>query len=135
MSRFVNRLARTNVIATDDITTITESKANKVITANMTTTNTTIVVEQFFRALVAFDVINESHNTITQENVQATIEQLESQFSRGATDPTSETEVYLDEGDLFYNTNTNQLKVYKDGVWQILLQAEGDMDTLDGNTF
>jgi hypothetical protein len=92
-------------------------------------------VEQFYRALVAFDVINESHNTITQENVQATIEQLESQFSRGATDPTSETEVYLDEGDLFYNTNTNQLKVYKDGVWQILLQAEGDMDTLDGNTF
>ena len=135
MSQFVNRLARTNVIATDDITTITESKANKVITANMTTTDTNIVVEQFFRALAAFDVVNGSHNTITQENVQATIEQLESQFSRGATDPTSETEVYLDEGDLFYNTNTNQLKVYKDGVWQILLQAEGDMDTLDGNTF
>ena len=135
MSQFLNRLARTNVIATDDVTIITESKPNQIITANMTTTDTTIAVEQFLRALVAFDVINESHNTITQENVQATIEQLESQFSRGNTDPTSETEVYLDEGDLFYNTNTNQLKVYKDGVWQILLQAEGDMDTLDGNTF
>ena len=135
MSQFLNRLARTNVIATDDITIITESKPNQIITANMTTTDTTIAVEQFLRALVAADVVNESHNTITQENVQATLEQLESQFSRGDTDPTSETEVYLDEGDLFYNTNTNQLKVYRDGVWQILLQAEGDMDTLDGNTF
>jgi len=135
MSQFLNRLARTNVIAIEDVTIITESKPNQIITANMTTTDTTIAVEQFLRALVAFDVFNESHNTITQENVQATIEQLESQFSRGDTDPTSETEVYLDEGDLFYNTNTNQLKVYRDGVWQILLQADGDMDTLEGSTF
>ena len=68
-------------------------------------------------------------------NKADTIEQLESQFSRGDTDPTTSSETYLDNGDLFYNTNTNQLKVYRDGAWQILLEAEGDMDTLDGSTF
>ena len=135
MSQFVGRTARTNVIATNDITTITENTPNKDITANMTSQNTTIGVEQYFRALVAGEVISDAHNTVTVDNVQAAIEQLESQFSRGATDPTTGTEDYLDNGDLLYNTSTNQLKVYRDGTWQILLQAEGDMDTLDGNTF
>ena len=129
-----NRLSRTDVIATHPTIAITESALNDVI-ANITTTSQTVQVEQFFRAFVASDVVNTTHNTISVANVQAAIEQLESQFSRGATDPTTSSETYLDEGDLFYNTNTNQLKVYRDGAWQILLQAEGDMDTLDGSTF
>ena len=135
MSQFTGRTARTNVIAANDITTITENTPNEDITANMTSENTTVAVEQVFRALTAGDTTSDSHNTVTVDNVQAAIEQLESQFSKGATDPTTSTEDYLDNGDLFYNTNTNQLKVYRDGAWQILLQAEGDMDTLDGNTF
>ena len=135
MSRIAqNRLARTDVIAAHPTISITESALNNII-ANITTTSQTIQVEQFFRAFTANSVVNDTHNTVTVENVQAAIEQLESQFSRGATDPTTSSETYLDNGDLFYNTNTNQLKVYRDGVWQILLQAEGDMDTLDGSTF
>tara|TARA_R100001443_G_scaffold115939_1_gene134934 strand:- start:435 stop:842 length:408 start_codon:yes stop_codon:yes gene_type:complete len=135
MSRIgLNRLARTDVIAAHPTISITESALNDVI-ANITTTSQTIQVEQFFRAFVAGDVVSTTHNTLSVENVQAAIEQLESQFSRGATDPTAESEQYLDNGDLFYNTNTNQLKVYRDGAWQILLQADGDMDTLDGSTF
>ena len=86
--------------------------------------------------ITASGVLCSAHNTMTQDNVQAAIEQLESQFGKGETDPTPETEPFLDEGDLFYNTNTNQLKVYRgSGTWDILLQAEGDMDTLDGSTF
>ena len=135
MSRIgLNRLARTDVIAAHPTISITESALNDVI-ANITTTSQTIQVEQFFRAFVAGDVVSTTHNTLSVENVQAAIEQLESQFSRGATDPTAESEQYLDNGDLFYNTNTNQLKVYRDGAWQILLEADGDMDTLDGSTF
>ena len=129
-----NRLSITDVIAAHPTIAITESALNDVI-ANITTTSQTVQVEQFFRAFVASDVVNTTHNTISVANVQAAIEQLESQFSRGATDPTTSSETYLDDGDLFYNTNTNQLKVYRDGAWQILLQAEGDMDTLDGSTF
>ena len=135
MSRIgLNRLARTDVIAAHPTISITESALNDVI-ANITTTSQTIQVEQYFRAFAANSVVNTTHNTISVENVQAAIEQLESQFSRGDTDPTTDSETYLDNGDLFYNTNTNQLKVYRDGAWQILLQAEGDMDTLDGSTF
>ena len=135
MSRIgLNRLARTNVIAAHPTISITESELN-VIIANITTTSQSIQVEQYFRAFAANSVVNDTHNTISVANVQDSIEQLESQFSRGATDPTTDTEPYLNDGDLFYNTNTNTLKVFRDGAFQILLQADGDMDTLDGSTF
>lgn len=130
-----NRLATTEVIAAHPTISITESALNNVV-ANITTTSQTVSVEQYFISATASGVLCSAHNTMTQENVQAAIEQLDSQFGRGATDPTPETESFLDEGDLFYNTNTNQLKVYRgSGTWDILLQAEGDMDTLDGSTF
>lgn len=130
-----NRLATTEVIAAHPIITITESALNSVI-ANITSISSTVQVEQYFISATATGVLCSAHNTMTQDNVQAAIEQLESQFGKGATDPTPETEPFLDEGDLFYNTNTNQLKVYRgSGTWDILLQAEGDMDTLDGSTF
>ena len=130
-----NRLATTEVIAAHPTISITESALNNVL-ANITTTSQTVSVEQYFISATASGVLCSAHNTMTQENVQAAIEQLESQFGKGATDPTPETESFLDEGDLFYNTNTNQLKVYRgSGTWDILLQAEGDMDTLDGSTF
>jgi spore maturation protein CgeB len=136
MSRIAfNRLARTNVLCAADVTNITVTTPNSEIIANLVKETKDVIVEQFFRAFTANDVINDTHTTITQTNVQDSIEQLESQFSRGATDPTTETEPHLDEGDLFYNTNTNQLKVFRDGTFQILLQAGDDMDTLDGSTF
>jgi hypothetical protein len=130
-----NRLATTQVIVAHPKISITESALNNVI-ADVTTESQTVAVEQYFISAIASGVACTSHNTMTQDNVQAAIEQLETQFSKGATDPTTETEPFLDEGDLFYNTNTNQLKVYRDtDTWDILLQAEGDMDTLDGSTF
>lgn len=130
-----NRLATTQVVAAHPTIAITESALNNVV-ANITTTLQTLAVEQYYISAIASDVLCFAHNTMTQDNVQAAIEQLETQFSKGATDPTPETEPFLDEGDLFYNTNTNQLKVYRgSGTWDILLQAEGDMDTLDGSTF
>ena len=136
MSRIaLNRLARTNVLCAADVTNITVTTPNSEIIANLVKETKDVIVEQFFRAFTATDVVNDAHTTITQTNVQGAIEQLESQFSRGATDPTTETEPHLDEGDLFYNTNTNQLKVFRDGTFQILLQAGDDMDTLDGSTF
>lgn len=130
-----NRLATTQVVAAHPTISITESALNNVV-ANITTTSQTVAVEQYFISATATGVLCSAHNTMTQDNVQAAIEQLESQFGKGETDPTPETETFLDEGDLFYNTNTNQLKVYRgSGTWDILLQAEGDMDTLDGSTF
>ena len=136
MSRIAsNRLARTNVLCASDVTNITVTTPNSEIIANLVKETKDVIVEQIYRAFTANNVVNDTHNTMTESNVQASIEQLESQFSRGATDPTTDTEPHLDDGDLFYNTNTNQLKVYRDGAFQILLQAGDDMDTLDGSTF
>ena len=136
MSRIAsNRLARTNVLCASDVTNITVTTPNSEIIANLVKETKDVIVEQIYRAFTANNVVNDTHNTMTESNVQASIEQLESQFSRGATDPTTDTEPHLDNGDLFYNTNTNQLKVYRDGAFQLLLQAGDDMDTLDGSTF
>ena len=130
-----SRLATTQVIAAHPKISITESALNNVI-ADVTTESQTVAVEQYYVSAIAAGVACTSHNTMTQDNVQSALEQLDAQFGRGATDPTPSTETFLDEGDLFYNTNTNQLKVYRgSGTWDILLQAEGDMDTLDGSTF
>ena len=130
-----SRLATTQVIAAHPKISITESALNNVI-ADVTTESQTVAVEQYYVSAIASGVACTSHNTMTQDNVQSALEQLDAQFGRGATDPTPSTETFLDEGDLFYNTNTNQLKVYRgSGTWDILLQAEGDMDTLDGSTF
>ena len=130
-----NRLATTQVTASHPTISVTESALNYVV-ANIASISQTIAVEQYYVSAIASGVQCSAHNTMTQDNVQSALEQLDAQFGRGATDPTTETEPFLDEGDLFYNTNTNQLKVYRDtGTWDILLQAEGDMDTLDGSTF
>ena len=101
-----NRLATTQVVVAHPTISITESALNNVV-ANITTTSQTVAVEQYFISATATGVLCSAHNTMTQDNVQAAIEQLESQFGKGETDPTPETEPFLDEGDLFYNTNTN----------------------------
>jgi hypothetical protein len=130
------RTATTTGICSTSVTNITVTEANKKIIADTVNVETTVAIEQYFISAIAAGVLTTAHNDMTQENVQSAIEQLDAAFGRGPVDPTTETEPFLDEGDLFYNTNTNQLKVYRgSGTWDILLQAEGDMDTLDGSTF
>jgi len=131
----LGRTATTTVIARITQNKVTEVQENKQITVNSENIDTTLAVEQYYVSAIAAGVACDSHNTMTQPNVQAAIQQLDSQFGRGPIDPTAENQPFLDNGDLFYNTNTNQLKVYRSGSWQLVLQAEGDMDTLDGSTF
>ena len=131
----LGRTATTTVIARITQNKVTEVQENKQITVNSENIDTTLAVEQYYVSAIASGVACDSHNTMTQPNVQAAIQQLDSQFGRGPIDPTAENQPFLDNGNLFYNTNTNQLKVYRSGSWQLVLQAEGDMDTLDGSTF
>jgi hypothetical protein len=131
----LGRTATTTVIARITQNKVTEVQENKQITVNSENIDTTLAVEQYYVSAIASGVACDSHNAMTQPNVQAAIQQLDSQFGRGPIDPTAENQPFLDNGDLFYNTNTNQLKVYRSGSWQLVLQAEGDMDTLDGSTF
>ena len=70
MSRIaLNRLARTNVLCAADVTNITVTTPNSEIIANLVKETKDVIVEQFFRAFTANDVINDTHTTITQTNV------------------------------------------------------------------
>jgi len=131
----LGRTSTTTVVARITSNKVTEVQENKQITVNAENIDTTLAVEQYYVSAIAAGVSCDVHNTMTASDVQSAIELLDSQFGRGPTDPTSENQPFLDSGDLFYNTNTNQLKVYRSGSWQPVLQAQGDMNTLDGSTF
>ena len=81
------------------------------------------------------------HGTVTANNLQTAVEQLADQQFRGTTAPTSDT-ANLEEGDLFYDTDDDQIKVYREtstGNFEfvpiIVGDASGDSDTLDAGAF
>ena len=89
----------------------------------------------------ADNVVFTPHNTLTANNVSDALKQLADQQFRGTTAPTAGT-ANLEEGDLFYDTDDDQLKVYREtssGVFQfvpiIVGDASGDSDTLDAGAF
>jgi len=59
---------------------------------------------------------------ITALNVQDAIHQLADQRFTGATAPAS-SDANLDEGDLWYDTTNNLLKVYRNTTWEDLVIA------------
>ena len=79
------------------------------------------------------------YGTITATNVQQALEQLADQNFRTASTPTGSN---VNEGDTWYDTSTEQFKVYREtsvGVFQwvpIMLGTAGqDSDTQDAGTF
>ena len=76
------------------------------------------------------------YGTITATNVQAALEQLADQDFRSTDTPTG---TNVSEGDTWYDTDDNEMKVYREissGVfaWTNLVVAETD-DTLDAGAF
>ena len=76
---------------------------------------------------------------LSATNVQAAIEELAGNDFRQDTAPTGS---QVSEGDTWYDTDDNQLKVYREtssGVFQwapiIVGGAEGDSDTLDAGSY
>lgn len=81
----------------------------------------------------------EPYNTITAENVQQALEQLADQSFRGSSSPSGSN---VEEGDVWYNTVTEQYNVYREvsaGTFEwvpIILGAPGGTsDLLDGGAF
>ena len=79
--------------------------------------------------------------TVTATNVQDAIYQLADQNFRGTTAP-ADGSTNLEEGDFFYDTDDNQLKVYREtssGVFEFVPimvgAASGDSDTVDAGAF
>ena len=135
--------AVTQVTITEEVTDLTVSNTNAV-TVDITAESTEISVNNFAIPINFMDSANVSfpgHNTVTADNVRDAIKQLADQQFRGTTPPADGT-ANLEEGDLFYDTDDDQLKVYREtssGVFQfvpiILGDASGDSDTLDAGAF
>ena len=135
--------AVTQVTITESVTALTAQNTNAV-TVNITTDDTTISVNNFAIPVNFMDSANVSfpgHNSVTANNVRDAIKQLADQQFRGTTPPADGT-ANLEEGDLFYDTDDNQIKVYREtstGVFEfvpiIVGDASGDSDTLDAGAF
>lgn len=84
------------------------------------------------------DITVTAHNNVYPTgNLTQALEKLADQFFRGTSAPTGSN---LEEGDLWYDTDDNQLKVYREtssSVFEFvpLAQATGTMNNLDGGLF
>ena len=89
--------------------------------------------------ITANNVTVSTHNTITSTNLQTVLEALADQDFRGASTPTGSN---IQEGDTWYDTDDDQLKVYREtssGTFQwvpiIVGAAAGDSDTIDAGAY
>ena len=133
----------TQVTITEAVTDLTAENTNAV-TVDITAEATTISVNNFaipINFMDADNVVFTPHNTITANNVSDAIKQLADQQFRGTTAP-ADGSANLEDGDLFYDTDDNQIKVYREtstGVFEfvpiIVGDASGDSDTLDAGAF
>ena len=133
----------TQVTITEQVTDVTVTNTNAV-SVDLTTEDVSISINNFAIPVNFMDsanVVFAGHNTITANNVSDALKQLADQQFRGTTPPADGT-ANLEEGDLFYDTDDDQLKVYREtssGVFQfvpiILGDASGDSDTLDAGAF
>ena len=133
----------TQVTITEEVTDITVTNTNAV-SLDLTTEDVSVSINNFaipINFTDAANVVFAGHNTITATNVSDALKQLADQQFRGTTPPADGT-ANLEEGDLFYDTDDNQIKVYREtstGTFEfvpiIVGDASGDSDTLDAGAF
>ena len=133
----------TQVTITEEVTDLTVTNTNA-IAVTLTTEDVSVSINNFAIPVNFMDAVNvvfAGHNTITAGNVSDALKQLADQSFRGTTPPADGT-ANLEEGDLFYDTDDNQIKVYREtstGTFEfvpiIVGDASGDSDTLDAGAF
>jgi hypothetical protein len=133
----------TTISIVEEVTELSVSNTNA-ISVTLVDDPTVLTVNNFAIPVQFMDSGNVSfdgHNTVTADNVRDAIKQLADQQFRGTTPPADGT-ANLEEGDLFYDTDDNQIKVYREtsnGVFEfvpiIVGDASGDSDTLDAGAF
>ena len=133
----------TQVTITEQVTDVTVNNTNA-ITVDLTTEDVSVSINNFaipVNFMDAANVVFTPHNTVTANNVSDALKQLADQSFRGTTPP-ADGSANLEEGDLFYDTDDDQIKVYREtstGVFEfvpiIVGDASGDSDTLDAGAF
>lgn len=125
----------------EEVTQLSVSNANDV-SVTLSDDSTTLTVNNFALPTAyvdAVDVTFEAHGTITANNVRDALQQLADQDFRTTEPPTGSN---IEEGDTWYDTDDNQLKVYREtssGVFEWVPIMVGniseDSDTLDAGAF
>ena len=133
--------AYTTVDITEDVTEVSITETGKVevsINEDITVVEiNNLAVPTTFVA--AADVGSEPHGTVTATNIRDAIQQLADQNYRSDDVPTGSN---VEEGDTWYDTDDNQLKVYREtseGNFEFVPIMIGDdspdSDTLDAGAF
>ena len=133
----------TTIQIVEEVTQLSVSNASDV-SVTLSDDSTTLTVNNFALPTAyvdAVDVTFSPHGTVTATNLRDAVQQLADQQFRGTTAPTSDNP-NLEEGDLFYDTDDDQVKVYREtstGTFEfvpiIVGDASGDSDTLDAGAF
>ena len=131
----------TKIAITEEVTNISVTNNNSIgvsLSDNITTVsvNNMALPAQFQDAA---NIAITPYNTITSTNLQVALQQLADQNFRGTSAPTGTT---VQEGDTWYDTDDDQLKVYREtssGTFQwvpiMVGAAGGDSDTVDAGSY
>ena len=126
-------MATTLTISTPVTTTLTIDGTST--TYNVTGESTTLEISTQISATVGSAIIYTPSGRMESTNVQAALDELAGDYFVQAGTPSGS---QLNEGDLWYDTDDDEIKVYRESTWQTLAGAGGDpetMLTLDGGSF
>ncbi len=131
----------TTVQIVEEVTQLSVSNAND-ISVTLSDDSTTLTVNNFALPTAyvdAVDVTFSPHGTVTATNLRDAVQQLADQDFRSDDAPSGPN---VEEGDTWYDTNDNQLKVYREtseGNFEFVPIMIGDdspdSDTLDAGAF
>ena len=131
----------TSLQIVEQVTDLTVSNTNN-ITVTLEESPTLLTVNNFAIPVQFMDSANVSfdgHGPITADNVRDALQQLADQNFRTAETPTGSN---IEEGDTWYDTDDNQLKVYRETSpsvfeWVPIMvgNISEDSDTLDAGAF
>ena len=102
---------------------------------NISGTSTTLEISTQISATVATAIIYSPTGRMESTNVQTALDEIAGDFFVQDGTPSGS---QLNEGDLWYDTDDDELKVYRGTTWQTLAGAGGDAETmltLDGGSF
>ena len=130
----------TKVAITEEITNITVTNTNSIGVTLDDNTTTLVTVNNLAHPAQFQDAANIAvtpYNTIESSNLQTALEELADQSFRGADTPSGD---YIEQGDLWYESDTETLKIYREVSsnvydWIPIAMSTGDSDTLDGGSY
>jgi|TARA_B100001939_G_C16930377_1_gene613676 hypothetical protein len=130
-------MSRLSVDVTDNKTFVTVSETNNSVTIDRSDNPISVETSLTLIGGEAQNITVAANGVIPAGSLQNALQVLADQFYRGTDAPSNSN---LDEGDLWYDTDDNQLKVYRETSTNTfefvpLAQASGTMDSLDGGGF